>query len=488
MRTYECDLAVVAAGPAGLSAAIAAAEKEASVIVLEKANTTGGAGNMGMGPFAVESRLQKEALMKLTREQAFEKFMNYTHWRVDARLVREYIWKSASTIEWLEGMGVEFVGPHRYFAGSEATWHMVKPETGRPGPRAASRMFRLMTERAKELGVEFLYETPAQRILVEDGRVVGVIGRDKYGEEVQVKASAVVISTGGFGDNPDLIRQNTGYKRGEDMFNFRIPGMVGDGIRMAHEVGAGKTDYNIEMAFGCPSQNEIGTVVATHNQPNLMVNQLGERFMNEEVLVNTTFASNILAVQPGRCGYSIIDEGMLEQYDRDGLDDISLVFNIKTTEKYRHEMQAALEKGDPFVFSADSISELAEKTGIDAATLEATINEYKAMCATRDSLFDKNYRYMRPFTGRKLFAVKYYPGGYGSLGGIKINWKTEVVREDFTVIPGLYAAGTDACSIFGDSYVFILPGNTMGFALNSGRMAGEHAVDYLLDLYAEEEE
>ena len=84
---------------------------------------------------------------------------------------------------------------------------------------------------------------------------------------------------------------------------------------------------------------------------------------------------------------------------------------------------------------------------------------------------------MRPFTGRKLFAVKYFPGGYGSLGGIKINWKTEVVREDFTVIPGLYAAGTDACSIFGDSYVFILPGNTMGFALNSGRMAGEHAVE-----------
>ena len=67
--------------------------------------------------------------------------------------------------------------------------------------------------------------------------------------------------------------------------------------------------------------------------------------MNEEVLVNTTFASNILAVQPGRCGFSIIDEGMLEQYDRDGLDDISLVFNIKTTEKYRHELQGAPRQG-----------------------------------------------------------------------------------------------------------------------------------------------
>ena len=102
---------------------------------------------------------------------------------------------------------------------------------------------------------------------------MGVIGRDKNGEEVQVNASAVVIATGGFGDNPELIRKNTGYKWGEDMFNFRIPGMVGDGIRMAHEVGAGKTDYNIEMAFGCPSQNEIGTVVCVHNQPNLMVNR-----------------------------------------------------------------------------------------------------------------------------------------------------------------------------------------------------------------------
>ena len=73
---------------------------------------------------------------------------------------------------------------------------------------------------------------------------------------------------------------------------------------------------------------------------------------------------------------------------------------------------------------------------------------------------------------------KYLPGAYGSLGGIKINYKTEVLNKNWEKIPGLYAAGTDACSIYGDTYVFILPGNTMGFALNSGRIAGENAAAY----------
>lgn len=86
---------------------------------------------------------------------------------------------------------------------------------------------------------------------------------------------------------------------------------------------------------------------------------------------------------------------------------------------------------------------------------------------------------MKPILGPKYYAARYCVAAYGSLGGIKINHRTEVVRKDFTPIAGLYAAGTDACSIYGDSYVFLLPGNTMGFALNSGRMAGENAVDYI---------
>ena len=109
MKTYECDIAVIAGGPAGLAAAVTAAEQGANVIVLEKSNTTGGAANMGMGPLGVETDIQRQNMIGITREEAFRKFMDYTHWRTDARLVREYIWKSADTIEWLQDMGVEFL-------------------------------------------------------------------------------------------------------------------------------------------------------------------------------------------------------------------------------------------------------------------------------------------------------------------------------------------------------------------------------------------
>jgi fumarate reductase flavoprotein subunit len=76
----------------------------------------------------------------------------------------------------------------------------------------------------------------------------------------------------------------------------------------------------------------------------------------------------------------------------------------------------------------------------------------------------------------------FFPSGYGSFGGIKINHRTEVLDKNWNVIPGLYAAGTDACSIYGDSYAFILPGNTMGFAINTGRIAGENALKYVRSL------
>ena len=101
MREFEADVAVIGGGAAGLAAAITAAENGAKVIVLEKANTTGGCANMAMGLLGVETKLQKEKLVDITRERAFEKFMDYTHWRSNAKLVKKYIDQSAETIEWL---------------------------------------------------------------------------------------------------------------------------------------------------------------------------------------------------------------------------------------------------------------------------------------------------------------------------------------------------------------------------------------------------
>ena len=134
MKNIETDIIVVAGGVAGLASAIAAAQGGARVILFEKGATTGGTGNMGMGPFAVESTLQRRKQVDLSKEQAFKLFMDYTHWQVDALLVRAYIEKSADTIDWLEKMGVEFAHVSANFLGSYATWHVVKPEVGSPGP------------------------------------------------------------------------------------------------------------------------------------------------------------------------------------------------------------------------------------------------------------------------------------------------------------------------------------------------------------------
>ncbi len=488
MKQYECDIAVIAGGPAGMAAAIAAAELGASVIVLEKANTTGGAANMGMGPLGVESDIQRANMIGITKEEAFRKFMDYTHWRSDARLVREYIWKSADTIQWLQDMGVEFFGAYKYFPDSEATWHIVKSDSGM-GPRAASAMLKTMTRRAEELEVEILLETPAKKLVKnEDGAICGVYATDKNGEEVYVDCCAAIIATGGFGDNPEMIKNLTPYEWGKNMYSFRIPGMVGDGIRMAWEAGAGHTECNIEVAYNSPSAVDYICLKNVHQQPNLLVNLQGERFVNEEVMANTTFGSNALATQKKMLGFMVIDDSIKNFYRRNGIPNVSLVNPNASAKDYDADLKKAVESGDPWFYVADSLEELADKMGVNKENFLKTVEEYNAYCNSHDELFGKDHRFLKPLVGPKFYALALAPSGYGSLGGIRINYKTEVVTDEFDPIPGLYAAGTDANTIYGDSYVFILPGNSMGFALNSGRMAGEHAVEYVSSLFADEDE
>lgn len=111
MRKLEADVAVVAAGLSGMAAIVQAAEYGLKVIGLEKSFTTGGAANMGMGPLGIGTRHQRMQAYDLTPGEAFRQHMNFVHWNADARLVRDYYFKSADTIEWLESMGVEFFPP-----------------------------------------------------------------------------------------------------------------------------------------------------------------------------------------------------------------------------------------------------------------------------------------------------------------------------------------------------------------------------------------
>ncbi|MGN0466331.1 MAG: FAD-dependent oxidoreductase [Lachnospiraceae bacterium] len=486
MKQLQADVVVVAAGLSGLAASIAAAENGASVITFEKSTTTGGAANMGMGPLGVGSRIQKDHMIALTPGEAFRKHMYFTHYRVDARMVRDYYFKSGDTIDWLMDMGVEFVGVQRAFSAPEATraysdgeftWHVVKPEGGgMPGPRCATAMTKKMTERAKELGVEFLFETPVKKVIMEDGAAVGVIAVDKNGEEIEARANAVIICTGGFGDNPQMIAEETEFEFGKTIYNFAIPGMKGDGIKMAWEAGAGKEPCIMELMYQLPDNMNHFILDGAFRQPCLWVNRNGYRFMPEDQIANTTFTGNAIAAQPGKVAYAIFDSKMLKKYKKKGPDIVSHVHPHDLFDHFDEQWNRDLEAGYEPIAQADTIEELAEMIGIDVEGLVEQVQEYNDMCDLGyDEIFEKDRAYMQPIEKAPFYVCRQNVGAYGSLGGVKINHKTQVLTQDAKVIPGLYCAGTDACNIFGDSYPFILSGNTMGFCLNSGRIAGENA-------------
>ena len=483
MGQLETDIVVIAGGTAGLAAAISAAERGADVVVFEKASTTGGAGNMAFGPFAVESRLQRLKQIAFTREEAFKAHMDYTHWRVDARLVKAFIDKSADTIAWLEKMGVEFWDVSCHNPGFPFTWHIIKgvaESVEQPG--LGANMIKAMTDRAKELGVKLYLRTPAERIIKEGGRIVAVIAEGDSGQEIRANTKVAIIATGGFGDNPNMITKYTGYEWGRDLFSTRIPGLTGDGIRMAWEVGAASTEMIMHLTpLRIPELDDFSLESFSFRQPNLIVNLSGERFMNEETMGNPTFVANAVSRQKKGCCFILFDETTRKHYEERGLDippdGVATFANADIKDTGSMEI---LDKGSENIFVSNSLEELAAKTGINQDALLKTINEYNKACDTgRDELFHKKPRYLRAIKQLNFYAGRLFPGAIGSLGGIKINHKTEVLTKDHDVIPGLYAAGTDANSLYGDSYAFVLPGNTLGFALNSGRIAGENAAEYI---------
>lgn len=481
MKKMEADVVVVAAGPAGLAAAITAGENDLKAIVFEKANTTGGAANMGMGPLGIDTKIQKKGFLDITKEEALDIHMKYTHFRVDEDLVQTYFEKSADTIEWLEDMGVEFAGAFRYFAESAATWHIVKPENGVIGPRAAGPMIRIMTEKVQELGGEIYLETPVKSLIMEDGKCVGVKAVDKNGEEIEARAKAVVVATGGFGTNAEMIKEEFGYNLWEDFFPFNVPGTAGEGLKMMWEAGAQKFGANVEMIFQLKDNMNWFMMDTVFRQPALLINQNGERFMNEGYMGNTTFTGNAINLQPGHYAYLIMDDGLIRHYRKNGPDIFDIVHPEEAFDAVEPEFARAVEEGYDGYFEADTIEELAEKLGIDADKLQETIDDYNDMCDENlDHQFHKNPRYLRPITGKGKYRVgKFYIAAYGTIGGVRVNKRCEVMDKDLKAIPGLYSAGSDANTIYGDSYNFTLPGNTMGFAVNSGRMAGEAIADYI---------
>jgi fumarate reductase flavoprotein subunit len=475
----KTDAVVIGAGAAGLAAGVSLLQGGARAVACEKAGFTGGCARKAVGPFGVGSRLQSTMENAPEPDEIFDYFMEYTHWRGDARLVRRYVDMSGNTIDWLEDLGVSFFGPVSFIPGHARVWHITEGVT--PDDPKEMPIVDRLTEHFLCLGGTLLLNTPARRIIREGQAVTGAIAETSEGSSLEIRAKAVVISSGGFNDNSQWLKEHFGFTCGTDFFNVRTPGEVGDGLRMAWEAGAQRSEMRMQINATMPYQGLGGTGLKflQFRNPNLLVDKDGARFINEELTENSSFMGNAIARLRDKCAFMILDCTLKTLYESEGSE--FAVEGLDRLVGLEENIQEARAAGYNYVFMADSLDELARQIGVNHDALAATVGEYNQMCAAgRDPQFNKQPKYLKPLLGPRFYAAEYHPGGLGTLGGVKINHKAEVLDVRDTAIPGLYAAGSDANTVYGDTYPYVLPGNTLGFALNSGRIAAHSILTDLL--------
>jgi fumarate reductase flavoprotein subunit len=422
--------------------------------------------------------MQKEQYIAYSRDQAFRNFMEYNHWRINAPLVRVLINKSADTIRWLQENGVEFPQVTINMPDAPRTYHIVKG--------GGETVVRVLTSRAKEKGVTIKPGAPVKKILKGKNGPAGVTA-EIDGEETRVGCGVVIIASGGYANNKEWIKKYTGLDLGENVMPIGNVGKMGDGIRMAWEMGAGAEGMGVLHVlragpFG-PEFPFMNIVEAAAIQPILWVNPQGERFCDEGIAYYDTSTGNANARFKKGYTFCLFDDGIKQYFMEKGIDrSVAQIYlpggKLKNLDQ---ELQHLLSLNSTELFGADSIEELAGKMEVDPAVLKATVAQYNGFCEKgRDELFAKDPIYLRPLKGPRYYAVRARTGFLGTLGGIRINYRTEVVDQYDVPIPGLYAVGNDAGGLHADSYSMRdSSGAASAFAIISGRIAGENAVKYL---------
>jgi fumarate reductase flavoprotein subunit len=472
------DVVVVGSGVSGLAAALEAAQGGVRVIVFEKQPSLGGTSNFFEGMFAVGSAMQKEKYIAYSSDQAFKNFMEYNHWRVNARLVRSLINRSADTIDWLKTLGVEFLEVTINMPDAPRTYHVVK---GR-----GQAVVKALVLKAKDEGVSIRTAAPVQQIVKGKRGPSGVVV-ELDGKDTEVACRAVVIASGGYANNAEWIRKYAGLELGRTVMPMGNVGKMGDGIRMAWEMGAAAEGMGvlhlIRVAPCSPEFPFMNTVEGAAIQPVLWVDPNGERFCDEGIAYYDTSLGNVNSRYKQGFTFCLFDDAIKKHFIEKG------VFRGMGTvvppgcklhdldEQLRHFLSLNSKE----FFGANSIEELARMMEVDPQVLKATVDRYNSFCTQgRDEEFAKDPEYLLPLNGPRFYAAKARTCFLGTMGGIKVNHKTEAVDEYGTPITGLYAAGLDAGGLHAESYSMRdTSGIASAFAAISGRVAGENAAKFL---------
>ncbi len=459
------NLLIIGGGAAGLSAAVTGAQAGLTVTVLEKRKYAGGNGQYAEGVFGAGSRLQKRNNIDADPEKLFREAMEYSHWRADARLTRALIDASGETVDWLMELGVPFSRVlHHMPNQSPEVFHMAYP-----GPTGA-RVMAVLKEQCARLGVTIVTEAQAQSLLLTGGIVTGVKA-SVAGTIADYPADCVLIATGGFAGNPELMREMIPGCEPEAYMHLKGIPMTGDGLLMARSAGAAVCqDVAIE---GCApvfrGRWEITGLIRRADC--LWVNALGQRFCDESICEDFIFGQNAVARQPGKMCWAILDESLL----RRAREDLPpLMAEPAATKNGMEELYEALELeiGRSRIHRAPSLGKLAALMGVDGDVLTAEVAAYNNSCAAGyDSLFGKDRRSLRPVAEGPFYAV---PAGMDIItthGGIRTDSDFRVLTPEGRPLPGLFAAGIDISGVDSADYSVGLSGHAFGFSLAGGRLA-----------------
>lgn len=497
-QNMSADLVVIGGGGAGLAAALSAAENGCkSIIVLEKAGSAAGSTAMAHDIFGAESPVQKRLGIDARKDDLFRIAMEWAHWtKINPRIVRAFIDKSGDTIGWLEKKGLRFELIQYFPNQVPLVRHSVLGH--------GHALMKTLRDNCEELGVKILTRTQATKLLRnEEGGVCGVLAKSKK-EQLRINARTVAITTGGYGNNKEMLRKYCPYYH--DTFTYDgPPSNTGDGITMAVEIGAstaGMGALNLHGPFIRPKSDshtmkmdapwidgspiKITAWFLAWEPETLWVNKNGRRFIDEGYNLAFFAFGNAVAMQPEGICYTLFDRTTLRMMEQEGLIrpgaasranwlPVSAATPLPGLER---EVRKLAGKGDLIIGA--SWDEIAGWMGSAPEVLKDTVDEYNNACDQRhDALFAKDPRYLLPLRTPPFYAVKGHIGLCDAYGGIKINEKMEVLDTGDNPIPGLYAAGSTTGHWESESYCYRLTGHLVGFALNSGRIAGENAVQYM---------
>lgn len=444
-NVMDTDVLVIGGGAAGLAAAIEAADEGVSVLLVEKMPRLGGSTLISAGiMYGAETPVQERLGITEKWEDLAQYWIDMAEGEVDVDMINYIAKNSGETFGWLEEQGIVFsdnVVPQ----GVSPALRGHTPVDGR-----GFGIIEPLEKTARAKGVEILFNSPAKRLLVNSNNDVIGAEVEQNGEIITINAKSVVLATGGYDRNSELIAQYSPIAKGH--ISYSAVGNVGDGLVMAREVGADIVAPNGVIGFkgvsdSHPYTTPLGGLVFL---PGLYVNPLGERFVSETE------------------HYAVV----YDMISKNGFNEFYIIVD-------KNGPAEALETGleDKYSFKADTIEELAEAMEVSAENLVASVTRYNELAkAGEDKDFGKPSMLLSPIEEGPFYALKVSQAMIGSIGGPRVTLEGRVLDSNGNVIKGLFAAGEVAN---GQLYKQVYPasGTSIAMSFTLGRLTGRTAAN-----------